>query len=525
MGIDNTDGVLRALKLFPYFVLSKEIGTGYSWYKDEIRKIQQYYNVYRHGADFAPEGTRGDYVPTLLRIKQASSLINKEARFMFSNSPDINIMAMNVDDDDKLEQYNRLILNVLTDKRNNFYKYLLLSSKDCFVGGRVACLVDYSEDYGIQIHFYNALQFYYETEYGTERLTKFVSFERVTNSKALTENCYIVTRYSVTDVGKVAVSQTLYNGVGKVLEQMVKETVTELESIPAVVIVNDGTLEDKRGVSEIESLVDYESAYSMLNGADMDSERKGMNPVWYTIDMNPRSTVNLSSGPGAYWDLQHNTNINEPSPGVGVLSPSMNHTEPLKTTLERIRANMYGEVDVPDVTQEGALGGVTSYKALRALYFPLTVRCNEKMKTWSPAIEEIVEHIITLAKLNIEDCKSRYMITGLENVEYNISVIPNYALLADEDEEKSVDLQEIATNSRSRKSYIKKWRKDEFKTDAQIDDELMQIATEINMFDTLSMNTQVQNSLDETELEEQIDKNVEEEEKNKFIIFQKSIDK
>ena len=51
-----------------------------------------------------------------------------------------------------------------------------------------------------------------------------------------------------------------------------------------------------------------------------------------------------------------------------------------------------------------------------------------------------------------------------------------------------------------------KWRKDEFKTDAQIDEELMQIAIENNMFD--SMNTKVQGELDDIGTQNQVEKNV-----------------
>ena len=55
----------------------------------------------------------------------------------------------------------------------------------------------------------------------------------------------------------------------------------------------------------------------------------------------------------------------------------------------------------------------------------------------------------------------------------------------------------------------KKWRKDEFKTDAQIDEELMQIALEQNMFDTLSMNTNVQTELNKQQTEQTVEEGIE----------------
>ena len=64
--------------------------------------------------------------------------------------------------------------------------------------------------------------------------------------------------------------------------------------------------------------------------------------------------------------------------------------------------------------------------------------------------------------------------------------------------------------ARSRKSYIKKWRSEELTTDAQIDEELMQIAIEQNMFDSLSVNTQVQSELNKQGTEQQIEDNIDE---------------
>ena len=79
----------------------------------------------------------------------------------------------------------------------------------------------------------------------------------------------------------------------------------------------------------------------------------------------------------------------------------------------------------------------------------------------------------------------------------------------DEQEEKDTDMSEINSNAMSRKSYIKKWHPE--MTDAQIDEELMQIAVELNMFDSLSMNQQVQSKLDDIGVETEVEDNIEDE--------------
>ena len=47
--------------------------------------------MYKKGASFTVEGTNGDYVPAKLNYKMAASLINKEARFLFAEPPDITV--------------------------------------------------------------------------------------------------------------------------------------------------------------------------------------------------------------------------------------------------------------------------------------------------------------------------------------------------------------------------------------------------------------------------------------------------
>ena len=500
---------IGALRTFPYFVLKNEIQTGYNVYTSELLEIQQNYIAYRKGAEFITEGSGGDYVPSRTRFKKAKTLIDKEARFMFSQTPDIVVKARNMDEaeTEQVERYQKLIDKML--EKCSFSKTLLQSAKDCFIGKRVACLVDVSEQDGVQIHFYSPLQFYYETADGTDRLTKFISFENVTKTSSYKDRRYIVNKYTA-EGENVTVSSILYDGTGKVVEELIPEKQIDLTYIPAVIIVNDGTLEEKAGVSEIADLIDYERTFSMLANADVDCDRKGMNPIRYVVDMNANTTKNLSSSAGSFWDLKSEQNQNNVSPMVGVLSPSMQHTESLKATLDRINTSMYGELDIPNISEETLVGSITSGKALKALYWSLIVRCDEKMKTWIPAIMFIVRTAIDLALLNVDIVKAKYGIEDLKEVEYEVTVQENYALLDDETEEKTTDLSEIAANARSRKSYIKKWRKDECLTDAQIDEELLQIALENNMMDSLSANTQVQDALNNMATDRKVEKNTEE---------------
>ena len=506
----------RVITNFPYFVIRNELESSTHEYEKELVDIKKAYMIYEQGAKFTPEGSCADYLSSDIQYKISSTLINKEARFMFSRMPDINIIANTSEQQSEVEQYATLVRKVL--ERNNFQSYLLKSAKDCFIGKRIACLVDYSLDDGIQTHFYTSLQFIYETVPSSKRIRKFVSFEKINKESSNEGARYLVNKY--VDINKrIYMSSIIYTGTGKVVEELISEQQIEFDYIPVVIIVNDGTLENNNGVSEILSQEHYESGYSCLANADIDSEKKGMNPIRYTVDMNPSSTKNLSSSAGSYWDLKHDLNINEPSPSVGTLAPSLNHTEPLKVTLDRLKATMYNELEVPNISEETMVGVITSGKALKALYWGLSVRCDEKMIEWSPALQSIAKFIIDYGLLNKQEVAPMYELEILEQTEalYSISVEDNYALLDDETEEKTSDLSEIAQSTRSRFSYIKKWRKTEFRTDEQIEEELLRIAMEENMLDTMSMNMQVQSSLNKQSIKSDVKKGIEEVEIEKEI--------
>ena len=120
---------------------------------------------------------------------------------------------------------------------------------------------------------------------------------------------------------------------------------------------------------------------------------------------------------------------------------------------------------------------------------------------------DIVKNIIDIALLNVDIVKGIYPLVDLQEIQYNVVIQEHYALAEDEQEEKATDLSEIASNTRSRKSYMKKWRPE--LTDEQINEELLQIAMELNMFDTMAVNTQVQTELDNVSTQYEVDKNTE----------------
>ena len=222
--------------------------------------------------------------------------------------------------------------------------------------------------------------------------------------------------------------------------------------------------------------------YSKLSNGDIDAERKSMNPIRYSIDMDNRSTKNLSSSAGSFWDLMSDQNLDHPAPSVGMLESSMGYSESLKTSLDRMKTTSYEMVDMPNVTMETMQGTITSGKALKAIYWPLIVRCKEKMKMWGPQLRTLMNIIIDGA-IAYPNVAAKHITNSIIPIDYEIQVVQNLPLPEDEQEEKNIDLAEVESQVMSRKAYMKKWRS---LTDDEVDDELKQIALERSILEDMA---------------------------------------
>lgn len=476
---ENSNEVLVAFNRIPYALINREVSGNTKDLLDELTQICKYYKVYKKGAQFTVEGSNGDYVPATLRYKLAASLIDKEARFLFAEPPDIVVEskggAGSISDDAKnaLVVLNDLVSTIL--ERNKFEEALLKAAKDCFIGKRVAGLVNFNEEDGVTVTFLPSTQFVYETRVGNPNvLTKFVCFIVVHDSISQVDKRIFKKKYVLEDDGLVWIEEIMYDGAGRELNKVTEYQPTLLHRIPAGIFINDGLTGEDKGESEIEALQDYESWYSKLSNADIDAERKSMNPTKYVVDMDANSTKKLSTAAGALWDLGSDQNLDKPHPLVGVLEPAMNYSEALKTSLDRIHTMGYSQLDIPNVSNESLQGVITSGKALKAIYWPLIVRCKEKMKMWGPQLRSLVDIIIQGAML-YPNCITQYTNSPITPVDYEIKVVQNTPLPEDEVEEKNMDLSEVDAKVMSRKAYMKKWRS---LSDYEADEELKQIALE-----------------------------------------------
>lgn len=484
---DESTEFLRVYNRIPYALIRAEVDTGVQDVLDEINEICKYYKIYKKGKNFHVEGTNGDYIPARLKYKMAASLINKEARFLFAEQPDIKVEPKG--DVGKTTPESKTALTVMNDlletvlSKNKFEDILIKAARDCFIGKRVGGLVNFNEEDGITITFLPSMQFIYETKLGNQNvLTKFVCFIVAKESTVQKDKRIFKKKFTLEDDGFAYIEEEMYNGAGELIETITNKQPTKLTFIPAFVIINDGLSGEILGESEIELLMDYEMWYSKLANADSDAERKSMNPTKYVVDMENNSTKNLSTAAGALWDLGSDQNLENAHTQVGLLEPQMHYSEALKISLERIKTTGYEQVDMPNITNETMSGTITSGKALKAIYWPLIVRCKEKMKVWGPGLQQMADIIVQGAMI-YPNCIKKYTDDIITPVAYEISVEQNTPLPEDEIEEKTTNLAEVEASVMSKKSYMKRWYK---LTDDEVNDELMQIALERQILDDSS---------------------------------------
>lgn len=483
-------------------IIERMLGTDISWiqimptipqrmYKEEIpamygdehwREMQEilgYYKVVLDGAPFVTNST-DDFKGADLKYKLVKQLLYKEARFMASKplefsfkvnptgeSPEAIQAASSIESD-----YKEVLDTIL--RSNLFDSKFVKAVKDCLIGKRVALVANFNED-GVQVNFLPSLEFITENDDISGKLIKFVAFYTIKESTNANERRIYKKRYELKD-GFCHITEGTYDGLGSPIEMEMEDFRTELKFIPAVVILNDGLTGDTKGESEVEWLFDEESWYSKLANADIDAERRSMNPIRYTTDADPSSTKNLSTSAGAFWDLSTAADSDH-SMGVGSLEPSMAYSGALDTTMSRIKYSMYDQLGVPNINLETMSGTITSGKGMRAVYWDLIVRVEEKMLAWKPALETFVKYLIEGCRIYKDS-----MDIQMNGIEYNLPKEPfqvtvenRYPIMEDETEEKTMDLAEVNSKTMSRKAYMKKWRN---MSDEDIDAELKQIAAE-----------------------------------------------
>lgn len=474
------------LKLVPQSMILEEINGLYGRkVLSEMNEIINYYDVYENGAETSLPSIEGDAIPPDLHMKVIRKLINKEARFMMGKTPEFTVEIKNLlyKNDAKSKNDKSVMQEVLDTilKDNKIGDQLLKAAKDCLIGKRVACVLNFNETNGVTLSFMPSLEFVYEQEDVTGKLTKIVCFYTIEDTDERNTQRIYKKKYWLGDDGLCWVNEGIYDGSGNLVETIISDTKLKIDFVPAQVVLNDGLLGDTDGESEVKCLIEDEEFLSRLNSKDIAALEKGMNPVRYVVDASPSSTKGLSIAPGALWDIATAEDADDKQASVGTIECSMGYSSALDTTIKRIKNEMYGQLDVPEINLETMLGSITSGKGMRAVYWGLITRIDEKMLSWKPFLSNIAKMIFRGIKAYPGSLKAHgYEGITLPDIDVDVNVENLYPIPEDEESEKNVDIMEVNAQVMSKKTYMMKWRG---LTEDEALEELKQIAAEREMIE------------------------------------------
>ena len=125
---------------------------------------------------------------------------------------------------------------------------------------------------------------------------------------------------------------------------------------------------------------------------------------------------------------------------------------------------LYDLLSVPNIGLEQLKGLMQSGKSMKALYWELIARCEDKWASWEPALEWLARTV-----LRMEEAFGGFV----PPADFRVQVEALYPILEDDFDEMANDRQEVVNQVRSRQSYIRKWQ-----TAPDADAELQQIKLE-----------------------------------------------
>lgn len=419
-----------------YEILKSEF-KNYNEIEVDIRHTIGLYELYQGRGQNWNNLDEKDYEPIRKISNYIKKLIKEEARFMFSNTP--NFLVTNKEGE-PLQEYQKILDNILNN--NLFENKIIKGARDCFISKRIAIKVNIIDGEPI-VTFVPSTNFAYETmENRTDKLNKVIFFEKTVQATNRSDERIWKQKYEIIN-GTCYLTEEILDGNFRQLEVIRQEENLKINEIPCYIILNDGLSHDMFGESDVAEIIDNAIMYNKMASEDLDTLRKGMNRIIYGIDIDEDAIKQFKLKPGAFWDATSDITADGKQATIGTISTDFGYNERMESALKRIKADMYEVLNIPMISSEDLKGVLTSGKAMKALYWQLITRCEEKFIAWKPALRWLAKFILLSSNKNVENIR--------------IDVINNYPLQEDKDTEKQLDLQQVNTQVMSRKAYIMKW--------------------------------------------------------------------
>lgn len=454
------------MNITPIQMLVSELGGLYgSAVLQDIGKTIRLYDFYDgKGQDWeTPAGL--DYRPTKKRVNLVKKLIKREAGFMFGRTPELTYTSATASPG-ALDEAQGVLNAVLS--RSGFKNKLIQAGRDCFIGKRIAIKCSGCAGKDIRVSFRPSTEFVYTTaDDDCDVLDKIIFFYQMNNEAERDKQRVWKQKYWMQD-GRCFLNEGIYDGFGRLLSGG-EDTDTGLDFIPCYVVINDGLTGDMMGESDVEELIDLQNAYNRLNSDDADALKFNMFPQTVATDAKAESLEAMQISPGALVDLQTDPAMEGGQAKLDKLESSFSYSERFEAAINRTKNDMFDLLSVPNVSLEQLKGLMQSGKSMKALYWELITRCEDKWASWEPALEWLGMTVLKVA--------AAYQgLTFPDDTAVHVEHL--YPILEDDFDEMANDQQEVIHQLRSKKSYIEKWG-----IAPDSDAELRQIKTEQALFD------------------------------------------
>jgi SPP1 family phage portal protein len=457
-------------------LLEAELQGVYGDYLQKVSQIIKWYEIY-DGEQEWDTATGLDYEPTKKVTNIIKKLIDTRARFMFGRMPYFDIRPVQADAkgsttyQDQAQEKEDLLEQIF--KANKFHSKLLKARKDCSIGGKVAIKLWAHKDQGLKIIFSPAMEFFPQFDLDDVDMLEKVPFVYALNNETVPEKQKVKKQVWEMQGNRCILNESTHDGKGNLISIEYQDYYTGLDFIPVIIIQNGGLTGETEGVSDVELLWQNQDAYNKLTSDDMDALKFQMFGQDVVTDAAEASLENLKIAPGALVDLQ--TDMAQASEGrqakMDRLESGFSYKDKFEDTVNRIKNDMYDTMEVPNVSLEQLKGLMQSGKSMKALYWALMAACDEDWTEWGPCLEQMVEYIFRMV-----DTYNLYGARAVAKYETTLGIERYYPIQENEDDQKRTDMEEVTTQVRSRKSYIKKWLEVE-----DIDAELEQIQLEQQM--------------------------------------------
>jgi hypothetical protein len=408
-----------------------------------------------------------DYVPAQVIDNKVKPLINKQARFMFSRKPDLNFKAYDEGSNDTVHELNQYIDDIL--KRGKFWSETMKAFRLATVTKRVLLRIEANPNEPIKLFWHGINDFSYQIDPNDStnlRKVIIVKPDSDNSDDPTTEKFwYRYTYYMERSTCYLRTEKFKSSDLNNPIEDLTQNTL--LTKIPCWVVINEHGIGNKFGQSDIKDIRPLQDQYNRKLSDFSDALRFNMFGQDVIIDATKESVNKVNVAPNSLLPL---VSLDDKTASYSKVENTFSNAAPVEKFLTLLDDSMHDKLAIPKPQE---IKQIISGKAYKYLFSELKGRCDEKWIDWEPIIRELLDMIV--------ECCDKFKCYPDWNsiwakIDYNILIKRNYPIPEDEEDKKRLAMEEVASNVRSRRSYIK-----EFGDEETYEEQFNDICKELSM--------------------------------------------